>query len=306
MRKFIYSILILLVAVIVGDWAMGRWLRHIYEHTHCDEIGRLNYISDSVTADIVVLGSSRALHHYVPSTITDSTGLSCYNCGFENEGIVFHYALLRQLQQRYRPRLVVYELTYDYDIQYLSWRPANLKHIHVMGDLQCRDSILRSVDPWERVKMLSRIYPYNSMAFAALASREPTTYDSAFVDNGYIPQFKHMQLDPDWQFHPQKWDDQIDTLKVSYLKKMIAENAGHLLIVVSPRYLSPEDNIYGMVQQLCNEHGVPFVCMVSDPVISRDISLWEDDGHLNHTGALMFTRAIVPHIKKVLTENNKQ
>ena len=89
-------------------------------------------------------------------------------------------------------------------------------------------------------------------------------------------------------------------------KKMIAENAGHLLIVVSPRYLSPEDNIYGMVQQLCNEHGVPFVCMVSDPVISRDISLWEDDGHLNHTGALMFTRAIVPHIKKVLTENNKQ
>ena len=93
MRKFIYSILILLVAVIAGDWAMGRWLRHIYEHTHCDEIGRLNYISDSVTADIVVLGSSRALHHYVPSTITDSTGLSCYNCGFENEGIVFHYAL---------------------------------------------------------------------------------------------------------------------------------------------------------------------------------------------------------------------
>ena len=303
MRKFIYSILILLVMVIVGDWAVGRWLRHIYEHTHCDEIGRLNYISDSVTADIVVLGSSRALHHYVPSIITDSTGLSCFNCGFENEGIVFHYALLRQLQQRYQPRLIVYELTYDYDIQYLSWRPASLKHIHTMGYLRCRDSILRSVDSWERVKMLSQIYPYNSIAFTALASRKPTIYDSALVDNGYIPQFKRMQPDPNWEFHPQKWDEQIDTLKVSYLKKMITENAGHLLVAVSPRYLSPEDNIYGLVQQLCNENGVPFVCMVSDPVISRDISLWEDDGHLNHTGAQMFTRAVVPYMKKVLTEN---
>ena len=100
MKKFIYTLLSLLVLVVLGDWAVGSWLRHAFAHTSHDEIGRLNYISDSVTADIVVLGSSRALHHYVPSIITDSTGLSCYNCGFENEGIVFHYALLRQLQQR--------------------------------------------------------------------------------------------------------------------------------------------------------------------------------------------------------------
>lgn len=306
MKKFIYTLVSLLALVIVGDRAVGYWLRHTCERTRYDEIGRLNHISDSVTADIVVLGSSRALHHYVPSVITDSTGLSCYNCGFENEGIVFHYALLRQLQQRYRPRLVIYELTYDYDVQYLHWRPANLKHIHAMADLQCRDSILASVDHWERVTMLSHIYPYNSLAFAMLASQAPTTYDSPNVDNGYIPQFKHMQLADDWQFVPQKLNDQVDSLKVGYLQRLIAENAGQLLVVVSPRYLSPEDDIYGLVEQLCHRHGVPFVCMVSDPVISRDINLWEDDGHLNHTGALAFTRQLTPHIRQLLTNNNKQ
>lgn len=306
MKKFIYTILIMLALVIAGDWGLGCWLRYAYTHTSHDEIGRLNMICDSVTADVIVLGSSRALHHYVPSIVTDSTGLSCYNCGFENEGIVFHYALLRMLQQRYSPRLVIYELTYDYDIQFLYERPVNLKHIHTMADLRCRDSILASVDPWERVSMLSHIYPYHSLAFTIMASQKPSIYDSPQVDNGYIPQFKQMRHSSDWQFQPQKLDDRIDELKLGYLKKLIAENAGHLLVAVSPRYLSPEDDIYGIVEDLCRKHGVPFVCMMSDPIISRDITLWEDDGHLNHTGAQAFTRKMMPHIKQILTQNNKK
>ncbi len=303
MKKFIYTLLSLLVLVVLGDWAVGSWLRYAFAHTSHDEIGRLNYISDSVTADIVVLGSSRALHHYVPSIITDSTGLTCYNCGFEDEGIVFHYALLRQLQQRYRPRLIIYELTYDYDIQYLSWRPPKLTHIRTMSDLACRDSILRSVDPWQRLTMLSHIYPYNSQAFTIMNSQEPTHYDNAMADNGYVPQFKHMQLPSGWKFKPQKWNEHVDSLKVGYLNKLITENAGHLLVVVSPRYGSTEDEIYDAARRLCHEHGVPLVCMVSDPVISRNQSLWEDDGHLNHTGAQAFTRQLVPHIKEILTQN---
>lgn len=306
MKQFFTSILILLILAVVGDWAAGRLLRHCYVNTHCDEIGRLNYICDSVTADIVVLGSSRALHHYVPQVITDATGLTCYNCGFENEGIVFHYALLRQLQQRYQPRLVIYELTYDYDVQYLNWRPANLKHIHTMSHLSCRDSILGSVDPWEKLKMLSQSYPYNSQVFAILFSGQKTTYDGEDVDNGYMPQYKQMQLEPGWSYRPMKRDEQVDSLKVGYLKKLIAENASRLMVVVSPRYLSNEENIFGMVEQLCQEHGVPFVCMLSDPEITHDITQWDDDGHLNHQGAIAFTHKLVHHIKNTLTEKIEQ
>lgn len=305
MKKFVYSLIALVALVVSGDWAVGHALRRAYEHTPCDEIGRLNLICDSVRADVIILGSSRALHHYVPQVIADSTGLSCYNCGFENEGIVFHYALLRQLQQRYQPRLVIYELTYDYDVQYLNWRPVNLKHLHTMAGLSCRDSILHSVDPWERVSMLSHIYPYNSQAFAIWTSRKPTSYDNSDVDNGYIPQYKQMQLEPGWSYRPMKHNEQVDSLKLGYLKKLIAENAGHLMVVVSPRYLSPEDDIFGLVEQLCREHGVPFHCMVSDPAISRDSTLWEDDGHFNHDGAMAFTRRLAPLIKQQLKNSNQ-
>ena len=36
------------------------------------------------------------------------------------------------------------------------------------------------------------------------------------------------------------------------------------------------------------------------------VTLWEDDGHLNHTGAQAFTRKMMPHIKQILTQNNKK
>ena len=294
MKRFVYSLIALVALVIVGDWAVGHWLRHGFEQTPYGEIGRQNYICDSVNADIIVLGSSRALHHYVPQIITDSTSLSCYNCGFENEGILFHYALLRQLQQRYQPKLIIYELTYDYDVQYLSWRPANLKHLHTMAGLSCRD------EPRERVSMLSSIYPFNSQVFTTWASRKPTIYDSPEVDNGYIPQYHQMRLEPGWTYHPMKHNEQVDSLKVGYLRKLIAENATRLMVVVSPRYLSPENDIFGLVEQ-----GVPFICMISDPVLSHDITQWDDDGHLNHQGAVAFTRQLAPLIKQQLNHNAK-
>lgn len=304
MTRLIRNILILIVLVIVGDCLIGHALQQAYRQTTNDKIGRLNYICDSVNAEIIVLGSSRALHHYVPRLITDSTGLSCYNCGFEGEGIVFHYALLRQLQQRYRPRLIIYELTYDYDIQYLPWRPAKLTNIRPMSGLQCRDSILCSVDPWESVAMLSHIFPYNSKLFNILFSQQPTEYDSPTVDNGYIPQFKVLSEDKFQGIYYLKHDENIDSLKVGYLKKLINENRDRLMVVVSPRFRSPEDNIYGMVEQMCRNQQVPFYCTVTHPVISRDITLWEDDGHLNDKGAQAFTSYMIPFIKQKLLANH--
>lgn len=48
----------------------------------------------------------------------------------------------------------------------------------------------------------------------------------------------------------------------------------------------------------------PVVCMVSDPIITHAITLW-DDGHLNYKGAIAFTRQIIPHIKQQLNHNTK-
>ena len=85
------------ILVVAGDRLVGHFLERSYRNATHGIAGKENYVVDSVRTDIVVMGSSRALHHYVPSLITQATGLSCYNCGIANEGIANHYAMLEAI-----------------------------------------------------------------------------------------------------------------------------------------------------------------------------------------------------------------
>ena len=64
---------------------------------------------------IIILGSSHAVRHYVPSVIQDSLGLTCYNCGEPGCGIIPAYARYKMVAERNKPKLVIYEVTPGYD-----------------------------------------------------------------------------------------------------------------------------------------------------------------------------------------------
>jgi hypothetical protein len=75
MKRFLLTLIGALAVVFVMDRAVGFMLKTGYEHTRYGAIGRKNEIVNRVKSDIIILGSSRALHHYVPQVISDSTGL---------------------------------------------------------------------------------------------------------------------------------------------------------------------------------------------------------------------------------------
>ncbi|MBR1883093.1 MAG: hypothetical protein IJ808_08835 [Muribaculaceae bacterium] len=307
MKRIVITGLLLVLVVVAGDRFIGSLLSWGYHATTCGEIGRLNEVLDSVETPIVVVGSSRALHHYVPSVISDSTGLECYNCGFEGEQVQFYYALLRQLHARYSPQLIVCELTYDMDVDDLPWN-VKLNHLRMMDRLSCRDSILCSYDPLERVSLLSAIYPYNSLLPIIAMSQKPDAYDAPDVDNGYMPQYRifdDKRLNGEFRA---KKTESVDSVKWSYLTKLVKEYGDKLIMFVSPRYMSKENDIYGEVENLCATHGVPFYCFVDHPVISTDITLWDDDGHMNDRGARAYSQMVAPLIKQRLLQiqNKKQ
>lgn len=66
-----------------------------------------NFISDEVDANILIFGSSRAAHHYVPSILSDSLDMSCYNCGMDGNGIIYGYGKLKTITARYYPKIVI-------------------------------------------------------------------------------------------------------------------------------------------------------------------------------------------------------
>ncbi len=299
MRRFILLLLAMALLIVVGDQVIGRIVERVYHNTSLGEVGRLNRIADSVHTDILVMGASRALHHYVPTIITDTTGLTCYNCGLEGESVLTHYALLRNVTQRYMPRLILYDVAYYFDIEggTHTRRAGKIKR---MSSLQCRDSILADIDRWERLRTLSRIYPYNSVLFESLLARHGSGYDVPDADNGYVP--LHGRFD-DSHF---VWNNEIinggtDPVKLRYLESLISRYHDRLIVFSSPRYGATEatDTLYDPARQLCQRYGVPFVMARCDTAFTHHLELWDDDGHLNDDGARLYTRKyVIPAVKQ--------
>lgn len=305
MKRFVLIFLAVAAILVVADRVVGYALQRDYDHINTNEIGRLNRISHEVSADVMVFGSSRALHHYVPQVMTEVTGLTCYNCGFGGESNVFHYALMRQVQQRHTPRLFIYEFTVDYDAEAGREFTTSLTKIRRMTSLACRDSILTDVSPRERWRMLSRIYPYNSALFEMLTTHIDDIYAAPDVDQGYVP-LHHTLTDTTSTFHLTRHD--YDPLKVRYMERMMNEFGDRLVIVVSPHFRTQADvwSFHEPMAQLAASHGVPFIYMMEDKRFADNPLLWDDDGHLNDRGARMFTKILADTLQSqgILKQSN--
>ncbi|KGI59780.1 hypothetical protein [Prevotella sp. S7 MS 2] len=295
MKKFLISFILTVAFIVVADQAIGYMLKRGYDFTTFGAIGRKNEIVNYVKSDIVILGSSRALHHYVPPIISDSTGLSCYNCGLGGQGIIYHYALLRAMSQRYIPKMIIYELTPEYDIE-----PSNnarfLTEIRTLSPHGCADSILSVVGHMERMKMLSGIYPYNSLLFHIVGDR--LQHKDLISQNGYIPMKGSLKKDENYQ--PRVLDfSKIDSVKVSFFEKMLREYSKKtkLIVMVSPIYGSNAPASFDVIERLCARYDVAFHNCSGDQRFTHAPSLYSDHVHFNDSGARQYTAGVCKYFR---------
>ena len=150
MKKFLINIVIFFAVVIACDYLMGSVLLFMNLNSKVADNGRNNMINKEMTADIVILGSSRALHHYVPQIIEDTLGLTCYNAGTDGQGIILNYGRYQMLSQRYTPKIIIYDICPEYDLntndnsRYLKWlKPYYFDSSvrEIFKDISCEESL---------------------------------------------------------------------------------------------------------------------------------------------------------------------
>lgn len=127
------------------------------------ESGRLKYIHDQLKADHLIMGSSRALHHYNPQYLTPY-----YNIGEDRMGIIFNYGRLQLVEERNKVKSIIYDVEPDYDLL----EDDNTTYLGNLRPYYWRDhisSIFHDVDATERFKMLFPFYPFNSRLLKLLA-----------------------------------------------------------------------------------------------------------------------------------------
>ena len=296
MKSFVYKVVLFLIGFVLIDFVLGLGARYLISHAKGGDTGLNHYICHQMREDCLIFGSSRGMHHYDPNIISDSLGMSCWNCSLDGNGIVLMYGRYEMLSARYTPKLLIYDVQTSFDLldgdnhKYL----GGLRYDY---DEPSIDSIFWRVDKMERYKMLMNGYRYNSQWLQLISDNlHPLRCD----DKGYRPMDKKMLYKPkNDKGTPEAY--QYDSLKLYYMEKLIKScqaKGTKLIFAISPQFETFDDEVYLPLKVMCEKYHVPLVNHYCDKEFVTTQDYFYDSVHMNCTGATRYTKKIVKEIKK--------
>ena len=300
MKRIIIRSAVLLCVIIICDFIVGHILGYITNKIETGGQGRDNYICNECKDDILVFGSSRALHHYDMPILADSLGMSGYNCGADGCGILSSYAHLKMIRERHQPKIIILDLVTGYDLlegdnsQQLVW----LKNRYNREGIA---ELFNDIDPASKYKMLSSTYPYNSSFIKnTIVYLTGKTLENA-NKMGYVPNVGKMHRG---KKRIEKGDNcrKNDSVKLKYMDKFfqLAEGS-HLYIVQSPIWYecdSAKIHEAQIIKDRCKREGIPFLNFTNHPKYMFQDDYFADGKHMNAYGAAEFTKDLAKIIKK--------
>ena len=289
--------MIIFAIIAIIDICMGVCFDFLQKNAKGGDTWRNNKIAWQTNEDILIFGSSRALNHYNPILFQETFALSCYNCGQDGNGIFLMYGRLKMINEYHYPKLIIYDVGSKDDLfvssdnrKYLAWLRPYYRINPVI------DTIFWDINKTEKIKMLSRMFQYNSKFFQIAGDNiMPQQSDGIY---GFRPMDRIMQNEPEIN---EKTDFQYDKLKIKYFKKFIDETRGktQLIFAVSPAYKRTNSDAFAPIKEICDQENIPFLDYYCDPEISTNRNYFSDDVHLNSKGADIFTTKLVRDITKV-------
>ena len=300
MKQFVLRVLLLLALVVVADRTFGLIMDRTLAETNKGDWGRNNYLMKDAVGEILIAGSSRAVHHYDAGALTDSLGMKCINAGEDGMGVLFMKTRLFRIIERHSPKLIIYDFLPEYDIYK---EVDNTKYLKYLRPYAGNDSLYTSiieVSPKEHWKLMSQMYKYNSIFLDIIVqhlSRSPITSNELLWAplKGVYAGAPLPLSDND--------DKLMDPLKEKYLRDIAAickEKGFQLVFVVSPCLRTGSFKIPDSLTALCDEYSIPFVNHFADPTFLAEPTLFADPDHLNERGASLFTSLIVREVKEFI------
>ena len=296
MKKFAVKIIILFVTVLAIDTVIGKLFHQLVLHAKGGDTGRTEYICHQLSEDLIVFGSSRAIHHYDPRILEDSLHLTTYNCGKNGNGIILSYGWYSLMRKHHQPKVIIYDIQPTFDLLAGDNMPF-LPGLRYYYDESPVDSILWEVSSVERYKMLLNGYRYNSQFLQIIMDNiKPMRQDI----KGYRPLQGEMNYEPVVTKSNQTKNYQYDALKLKYLERLVKEcQAANIsfIFAVSPSYKNTDDKVLAPVYELCERYNVPLINHYTDSTFNMEKSYFKDSGHMNEKGATAYTSAIISEIK---------
>ena len=304
--NFLLSAVRLLFIVAVLDLAAGKALRYYYFKEKVGREARASYSIDKTTADVLIFGASRAYQHYDPSIIRDSVKMSCYNTGCFGQTILYSYATLKAILKRHIPKIIILDVEVgDFKIDPDAYDRLSFLLPYYKDHEEMR-SIIDMRSPFEKYKMVSSIYPFNSNVLMIAGGNSEYFIKRDKDMNGYKPETgewigREKIIDP--QPYP------LDNYKLSAYKSFIQDCQDKnikLFVVCSPFFdeFKKQDYTISLMQRIAQNHHISFLNFINDPKFTGNNKLFKDKIHLNKKGSELYTPIVAHEIKKSLGYNH--
>ena len=295
-RKMLLSACFIICGVVLIDVFVGVVCNITMRHLPANnsECAKLNHVLTRAAADCIIVGSSRADHHYNSILMENGLGMSTYNAGMDGQTLPYIGCAVHAICQREPfPRLIVMEMHYAGMQISPDDRISKLKPFF-NSDPYYRDVILDVCGESERYKCLSAMYRYNGYPLRivnAFFSEQDTM-------QGYVPLDDRYHYPPSFQVDSVRYGIEPKALRIFDQTVEIIRNKGiGLVVVISPEYV---EHIYpSPVEEVCRERGILFLDNSDLEEFMNNEAYFKDIKHLNAHGADVYTRYFIGQLKEL-------
>lgn len=241
------------------------------------------------SADVIILGSSTANHHYNSKMMEDSLGMTVYNSGLDGRDMIYFDVVLQSTITRQIPKYVILDVSAghldggwidrisDTKLYYGENEPVTHYYDTETGRQQ-------------QLKLISALYRYNK----TLSYLIRVKFDSPNILNGFAPlegnkgRFERSYVN---NFTP----DLKELIHLDNIVELCKINNSKLILVQSPQAV---DNIAfdGWVSSYALDHGVTLLKENQNSYYYNNPELFYDGSHLNIDGATVLTNKIINSI----------
>ena len=186
-KIFILKLSAFFAVVILLDVVIGNLLKRFYLNQRSGYDFSTAYAIKKTKADMVIFGSSRAVNLFNPKIFEKETKMTCYNAGRIGEPIFYHYAVLKSILKRYKPKIILL----SFDAGNFSIKQDAYDKLAVLLPYYHNHPEIRPVvnlkGPHEKVKLFSNIYPYNSLLLSMITGNSAYGKRKYNDSSGFFP-----------------------------------------------------------------------------------------------------------------------
>ncbi len=293
MKKFIVRIIIFFSLIFVIDIGYGILFDYLKVQARSGDDKRFRDLCNQGKYDVVIMGSSRAHHHYKPQLFVERLGLDCYNAGCDGQGVVFFTGLVKLLTGEFTPKFIIYDVEptfdiYKYDLDYNNTRYLTYLRPYYRDPQISR--IFKDLSYFEYLKVNSGLYRHNGTSLQTIIN----LFKENSAGDGFEPLYGEMGINHSKHTKREMVYDQFKLKCLNELVEHLSSKGIYVIFVASPKYGASEMNFFNNIQALAKDYSnVEFLNFYAHPAFVDKSDLFKDPMHLNSKGAEVFTNMVI-------------